>query len=418
MTSTNAKGAWKDLFDPFDEELVVAPYSQYHRLRSEDPVHWSPPIRAWVLTRMEDIRAVLNDSNFVALEPSKILADLARRAGRNYDPMVRVLDAALFFNEGARHRQDRKTISKIMNHTKLSQLEPVINDLASSLASKLSGLSEYDAIAEFADPLPQYVMAQILGLPVVDVPVLSELLAQLTLIFDPTTLDVYDTVNRKVGTALDLLKSRIAEAAGSTEESGLSILYGGTSGTETQRLADAAATALFAYRVGSETTTGLIGLLIRTLIRQPRLRQMAREKPSLVPTIVSEVLRLESNVQRPVRIGRVARVIGGKTIQPGERVMLLLGAANRDPAAFPEPDDLRVDRRALPDVAFGEGHHFCLGASLARLEGRIALEQFLRLPPIEQAGHEKWYPGRAIRRLIRLPVRATGFTRAGVDRDS
>ena len=87
--------------------------------------------------------------------------------------------------------------------------------------------------------------------------------------------------------------------------------------------------------------------------------------------------------------------------------MLLLGAANRDPAAFPEPDDLRVDRRALPDVAFGEGHHFCLGASLARLEGRIALEQFLRLPPIEQAGHEKWYPGRAIRRLISLPVRVT-----------
>jgi cytochrome P450 family 144 len=418
MPSTNAEEAWKDLFDPFDRELVVAPYSQYHRLRSEDPVHWSPPIRAWVLTRMEDIRAVLNDSNFVALAPSKILADLARRAGRNYDPMVRVLDAALFFNEGARHRQDRKTISKIMNHTKLSQLEPVINDLASSLASKLSGLSEYDAIAEFADPLPQYVMAQILGLPVVDVLVLSELLAHLTLIFDTITLDVYDTVNRKVGTALDLLKSRIAEAAGSTEESGLSILYGGTSGPETQRLADAAATALFAYRVGSETTTGLIGLLIRTLIRQPRLRQMAREKPSLVPTIVSEVLRLESNVQRPVRIGREARVIGGKTIQPGERVMLLLGAANRDPAAFPEPDDLRVDRRALPDVAFGEGHHFCLGASLARLEGRIALEQFLRLPPIEQAGHEKWYPGRAIRRLIRLPVRATGFTRAGVDRDS
>ena len=291
MTSTDAEGAWKDLFDPFDEELVVAPYSQYHRLRSTDPVHWSPPIRAWVLTRMEDIRAVLNDSNFVALAPSKILADLARRAGRNYDPMVRVLDATLFFNEGARHQQDRKTISKIMNHTKLSQLEPVINDLASSLASKLSGLSEYDAIAEFADPLPQYVMAQILGLPVVDVPVLSELLAQLTLIFDPTTLDVYDTVNRKVDTALDLLKSKIAEAAWSTEESGLSILYDGTSGPETQRLADAATTALFAYRVGSETTTGLIGLLIRTLIQQPRLRQMACEKPSLVPTIVSEVLR-------------------------------------------------------------------------------------------------------------------------------
>lgn len=407
MTSTNAEGAWKDLFDPFDEELVVAPYSQYHRLRSEDPVHWSPPIRTWVLTRMEDIRAVLNDSNFVALESSKILADLARRAGRNYDPMVRVLDAALFFNEGARHQQDRKTISKIMNHTKLSQLEPVINDLASSLASKLSGLSECDAIAEFADPLPQYVMAQILGLPVVDVPVLSELLAQLTLIFDPTTLDVYDTVNRKVGTALDLLKSRIAEAAGSTEESGLSILYGGTSGPETQRLADAAATALFLYGVGSETTIGLIGFLIRTLIRQPALRQMASENSSLVQAIVSEVLRLESSVQRVSRICLEARVIHGRTIRPGDRLMLLLGAANRDPAAFAGPDDVCVDGRAVPDVSFGCGHHFCLGASLARLEARIALQHFLRLPPVEQAGDEGWHHGRTIRRLISLPVRVT-----------
>src|ERR1700730_9969764 len=122
MPSTNAEEAWKDLFDPFDRELVVAPYSQYHRLRSEDPVHWSPPIRSWVLTRMEDIRSVLNDSNFVAIEPYKILADLARRAGRNYDSIVRVLEATLFFREGARHRQDRSTISKIMNRTSLSQL--------------------------------------------------------------------------------------------------------------------------------------------------------------------------------------------------------------------------------------------------------------------------------------------------------
>jgi cytochrome P450 len=356
---------------------------------------------------MEDIRSVLNDSNFVAIEPYKILADLARRAGRNYDSIVRVLEATLFFREGARHRQDRSTISKIMNRTSLSQLEPVIDDLASSLASKICGLSEYDAITEFADPLPQYVMAHILGLPAADVPALSKLLAQQTLIFDTITLDVYDAVNRKVGTALDLLKTRIAEAAGSTEESGLSILYGGTSGPETQRLADAAATALFTYRVGAETTIGLIGFLILTLIRQPRLRQMVYENSSLAPAIVSEVLRLESNVQRVARICREARVIGGRTIQPGDRLMLLLGAANRDPAAFDGPDELRVDQRAVPDVSFGSGHHFCLGASLARLEGRIALEHFLRLPPVKQAGDEEWYDGRSIRRLTRLPVRVT-----------
>jgi cytochrome P450 len=110
-------------------------------------------------------------------------------------------------------------------------------------------------------------------------------------------------------------------------------------------------------------------------------------------------------VQRSVRLCQEDRVIGGKTIRAGERLLLLLGAANRDPAAFAAPDDLKVDRGGPPDLVFGAGHHFCLGASLARLEGRIALEHFVRLPPIELAGEESWYPGRSIRRLTRLPVK-------------
>jgi cytochrome P450 len=397
--------AWKNIFDPFDEKLSVAPFPEYHRLRSVEPVHWSPPLQSWVLTRMADIQAVLNDDSFRTVDTAKTLGDLARRSGRNYDPIIRFLDATLFFKDGAGHRQDRRTISKIMNRTTLSQLEPVIENFASSLSSKIRNLSEYDAIEEFADPLPQFVMAHILGLPLSDVPALSELLAQLTLIFDVATPELCNSINAKVGEALELLKSRIAGAAASPVESGLSILYGSTSGAESERLADAAAIALFTYRVGSETTTGLIGLLIRTIIQQPQLRQMVRENPSLAASVVSEVLRLESNVQRLGRICRKARVIGGRSIQPGQRVMLLLGAANRDPAAFAEPDRLSLDRPGEADVVFGAGQHFCLGASLARLEGRIALEQFLRLPRIEQAGDERWYSGRSIRRLVRLPVR-------------
>jgi Cytochrome P450 len=168
--------------------------------------------------------------------------------------------------------------------------------------------------------------------------------------------------------------------------------------------------ALFTYRVGAETTTGMIGLIVRTLIQQPWLQQKIRESPSLGPAIVSEVLRLESNVQRLLRVTREARIIGGRTIQPGERLLLLLGAANRDPDAFVEPDILCLNRREAPDLVFGAGNHFCLGASLARLEGEVALTQILRLPPIVQAGDEEWYSGRTIRRLIRLPVRVQDFT--------
>src|SRR5476651_1000673 len=164
MPDHDTPGTWEQLFDPFDEELIRSPYSQYNRLRSTDPVYWSPPLRCWVLTRMEDIQKVLNDDNYLAIDVAKSVADLARRAGRNYDPLIRVLDAIVFFRNGDRHRKGRRTVSKIMNRTPLSQLRPVIERFASLLASKLSKLSDYDVISEFADPLPQYVMAHILGL--------------------------------------------------------------------------------------------------------------------------------------------------------------------------------------------------------------------------------------------------------------
>jgi cytochrome P450 len=401
-----ADGNWKDLFDPFDSELIAAPHQRYHRLRSADPVHWSPPIRCWVLSRMDDIQAVLDDNNFTGLDCSGNLSELARRANRNFDASIRVLNAMLFFEDGARHQHDRRSIAKVLNRSPLSRLEPRIDEIASSLSSKLSGLGSYDAIEQFAEPMPQFVMAHILGLPPSDVPVLTDLLAQMTMLFDPAvTLETCENINKKVAAALALLESRIAESLSSSSENGLSILYDGAAGSKSAKLANAAATALFTYRVGAETTIGLIGLLLRTLAHQPRLRQSLREDPSLTPTIVSEVLRLESNVQRSVRVCQETRVIGGKTIRPGDRLMLLLGAANRDPAIFDEPDRLDVNPRSQPDVAFGGGDHFCLGASLARVEGRIAVEHFLRLPTIEPAGQEEWYSGRTIRRLTRLPVR-------------
>jgi len=290
----------------------------------------------------------------------------------------------------------------------------VIERFAALLASKLSTLSDYDVIAEFADPLPQYVMAHILGLPLSDAAVLNELLARLTLVFDPVTLQICDEANHKVGEAIELLETRIVEANANSVESGLSIIYGGTEGSQTERLVEAAAIALFSFRVGSETTTGLIGLLVRALIQQPWLQQRTRENPTVGPVIVSEVLRLESNVQRLLRVSREARIIGGRKIQPGERLLLLLGAANRDPEAFVEPDTLCLNRREAPDLVFGAGNHFCLGASLARLEGEVALTQILRLPPIVQAGVEEWYLGRSIRRLIRLPVRVRDGVPAGL----
>ena len=402
MTDTAARSV---LFDPFDETLISAPNQFYHRLRSEDSVHWNPTLQCWILTRMEDVVAVLHDKNFVVTNPAQSLTELAARANRDYGPLINVLNAMPLLQEGPRHRQSRQTFAKVINRIPLRELRPVIESIASSLCAKFNGLAEYDAIAVFATPFPQYVIAHMLGLPALDVPVLDGLLARLTLIFDQATLALYDELNAKVATVLHLFKSRISEAIAAREQNGFSIFYAGAAGSHEQKLAEAAASAVFLYRVAAETTIGLMGMLFRVMTERPALIEKLRECPELIPTTVSEVIRLESNIQRSVRISRDTCVIGGKVIRVGERVMLLLGAANRDPTSFQEPDDLKPCGRSIADVAFSAGRHFCLGAGLAHLEGCVALEQMLHLPPIEQAGPEIWYPGFTVRRLQRLPVR-------------
>jgi cytochrome P450 len=391
-------------FDPFDETLISAPYPTYHRLRSEDPVHWNPTLRCWVLTRMEDVAAVLRDSNFVVNSPAPWLAELAGRANRNYDALINLLDVPPLLQEGSRQRQNRQIIARILNRVALSELRPAIKTIASSLCAQFRDCEAYDAIAVFAAPFPQYVMAHLLGLPSSDVPVLDGLLARLSLILDPATLELYDELNAKLVIVLDLLKSRISEVIATGQENGLSIFYGSASGSHEQKLAEAAAVAAFLYRIATEATIGLIGMLFCLTIEKPALIEELRARPELIPATVSEVIRLESNIQRSIRICRATCEIGGKLIKAGEPLLLLLGAANRDPASFGDPDGLDPHRGGIVDVSFGAGRHFCSGASLAHLEGCVALEQILDLPPIQRAGPEEWYSGRTVRRLRCLPV--------------
>jgi len=392
-------------FDPFDKTLISVPYPTYQRLRSEDPVHWDPTLRCWVLTRMEDVAAVLRDSNFVVTNLVEPLTELAARANRDYGPLINLLKATPILQDGPRHCQSRQTVAEVINRVPLRELRPAVENIASSLCAKFNGLAEYDAIAVFAAPFPQYVTAHLLGLPALHVPILDGLLARLTLIFDQATLTLCDELNAKVATVLQLFNSRISEAIAAGEQNGFSIFYASAPGSHEQKLAEAAAAAAFLYRVAGETSIGLIGMLFRLMIERPALIEKLRERPELIPATVSEVIRLESNIQRVVRMSRETCVIGGKVIRAGERVMLLLGAANRDPTSFREPDDLNPCRRRIADVAFSAGRHFCLGAGLAHLEGCVALEQMLHLPPIERAGPEIWYPGFTVRRLQRLPVR-------------
>ena len=211
-------------FNPFAEILIASPYDQYQLLQSEDPVHWSAPLQAWVLTRFDDVAAVLNDQTFQTVRTSALVEEIGRRANRDYSALVTFLDAVVFLKNGEAHQRDRRTMAKVMSRVPFGQIETIARAIAASLVAPLAAAASFDAIRAFAEPFPQLVMAAILGIPQTDIPFLSKLLDDLTLIFDPIGLATCDQVNAKASKALDLLISRINDRDGAGAE-GLDIIF-------------------------------------------------------------------------------------------------------------------------------------------------------------------------------------------------
>lgn len=393
------------IFDPFAAELVASPYAAYDSLLDRDDLAWSPSMRSWVVARMDDVKHVLSDPQFVASDVAGILLELSQRAGRDYRHLVLFLEAVLFFKDGPTHERERRTVAKVVNSVKLSWLETVMRRIADDLVERIGQRDRFDAIKDFAEPLPHLTMGYVLGLPEEDVPVLTGLLAEVTMIFDATSLAHYDRLEIKARDALHLIMSRIEEAVAAGLDNGLRQIFDAAPGEGRERLEQAAATTIFVFRVGAETTLGLLGLMIRFLADQPELLASARADAANVDRIVAEVLRLESNVQRSGRIATADTTIAGTPIRSGDRILVLIGAANRDARCFAQPHAIRLEDARPPDLSFGAGKHFCLGASLARTEARVALKSLMRLPGFARDGEETWYQSRIIRRLTSLPMR-------------
>lgn len=401
MTSTVQHPVLEPLYDPFAALPVEGFGWNYDRLRSEAPVHWDPVLQLWVLSRSDDVRAVLRDESFQPISLSESIALIGRKAGRDYSSLIQAADAVLFFQNGAHHQAHRRTINRVLTRTSLGELEPVIRAFASALIDDLATRDVFDAIADLGEAVPSFVMAHILGLRQTDTRLLLRCAIDVSRTFDPAPPSLYRRLNGQMKVVLDHLSQRVSEAE---EGTGLSLVYESAIADGEARLTEAAATVFFLFMVGTETSSATIGSVLRTLLQRPELYEQARRDPAIVEHVVDEVLRLEGSVQRVARVATQTRVIGGISISTGDRLLLLLGAANRDPAAFAAPHDVDLTRRS-DHVAFGGGAHRCPGARLAALEARIAVEEFLRLPMMELAGLEQWYAGRSIRRLTQLPLR-------------
>ncbi len=352
-------------FNPFLPEMRTDPYPTYRRLREEDPVHYSDVIKSWVLSRHVDVVAFFSDHEQLSSD--------RRRAKKYRGPRTDGL--AGFQSDGPQHTRYRNLATKAFSPRVIEAMRRRIEEIVDDLLSRFDG--DADLIAGFARPLPMTVISEILGVPASD----HEKFHRWGNDFAASTDHAYKGLGGDAGPEMaryfaQIVPERRREPRDDLITQLIETTENGDS-LDDGEIISALVSLLFA---GHETTVNLIGNGMLSLLRNPEQFDRVLNEEVARPT-VEELLRYESPAQIISRSAVCEIELRGKTIEEGDSVIGLLGAANRDPDVFSDAEALDVVRDPNPHVAFGHGVHFCIGAMLSRLEGRIAIPALVRRFP-------------------------------------
>jgi cytochrome P450 len=369
-------------------------------------VLWHPKLGVWLVPGHAAARTLLRDEGFPVIPIGSNLMQLGSRAGREFPALRDVLDTVPFLVNPPAHSALRRFVAGILTTQAISAWVPAMREITAQLLEPLKSVREFDAAADFADRLPPLFMARLLGLPEDKVPELIGLTTGVIAVFNRVLrMREYSALEPKAAAALGFVRGVVAERRAAPRDDAISRMIAARYDGEPLDDAHVANLALMIFLVGVETTSTLIGSSIRTLLANPEHYAVLRRDRALLKGAVEEVLRAEAPVQMVTRITARAREIGGQRFAPGERVLVILGAANRDPRVYPDPDRFDPRREGAPNLAFADGPHTCVGATLSRTETQIALDAFLDLPPLAlAAGGESWWPYDWLRRIRHLKV--------------
>ncbi len=391
------------LYDPLLPEFHANPYPFYSRLREEDPVHASP-LGMWILTRYDDAIMVLRDPRFGR---AGMAERLEARLGMVPDP-ARTPD--MLFSDPPDHTRLRALVSRAFTPRVVEAMRAHIQEIVDALLDRVRHAHRMDLIEDLAYPLPVTVICEMLGVPTADRDVFKQWSSDIARSLDAAVLPADSEAiprGRDARIALgEYLSSLIATRRKHPQADLLSALIAaeeeGNKLTERELLS----TCMLLLVAGHETTVNLIGNGVLALFQHPDQMRALREDPALIQTAVEELLRFDGPVQRTGRLATTDVEIGGRQIPKGSTVVAVIGAANRDPAHFAEPDRLNIARRENRHIAFGFGIHFCLGAPLARVEGQIAIGTLIRrMPDLALVSQTpKWRESSLLRGLKTLPV--------------
>jgi cytochrome P450 len=361
-------------FDPFDPAVKRDPYPFYAVLRRETPVAHLPAKAMWAVSRHADVAFALKRPDLFS---SSINADRAEIPARE----------TLLGSDPPDHTALRKRVERAFTPRRVRALEPRLDALARELVAGFAARSGCDAIADLASPLPVIVIAELMG---VDPARHSEFKLWADAIIArgtgrPSALD-RATLDARAGALKTYLAQVIEARRGSSGDDLVSALVRDDGDVPALSPAQALNFAVLLLLGGSETTTHLIGNGLRALLADADALARVRAQPALLADAVDEALRFDAPVQSVFRRTTAEVELGGQRLPAGATVILLLGSANRDEAVFDQPDRFRLDRPDLKHLAFGLGPHYCLGATLARMEAQAALQALLALPNLRLAG--------------------------------
>lgn len=388
-----------------DPDVLANPYPLFHRLRTEDPVHWDPFLHAWVVTRYRDVVTVLH--HFSA-ERTPTPEHLAKIGLAELAPIAQVMVKQMLFLDAPAHTRIRKLASYAFTPNRVAVLRGHIRDIVGDLINAVLQKGHMDVIADLAEPLPYTVTAEMLGVPVEDAPQLkawSQDFAEMLGNFQHNPERV-PRVRRSLEEMVKYFQAAIREIQQHPRpgliHSFLTAESEGDRYTEEELIANTIVTMVG----GQETTTNLIGNGVLTLLRNPEELGRLKADLSLVPSAVEEMLRYEPPSQHTARLAPHDVELGGKKILKRQAVIAVMAAGNRDPERFPEPNQFDITRKDNRHLSFGWAAHFCFGAALARIEGQVTFEEILRrLPTLTlEAAPLAWRTNLGLRGLTALPI--------------
>jgi pimeloyl-[acyl-carrier protein] synthase len=400
---------WSDpglsLFRLLYPDVLADPYPLYHRLRSEDPVHWDHFLHTWVVTRYTDVVTVLQHFSAARTPTPEQLTALGLPA---LSPLAQVLVRQMLFLDPPNHARIRNLASKAFTPRRVEALRGHIQDITDVLLDSVLDSGRMDAIADLADPLPAIVTAEMLGLPTSDWQQLTawstdfaEALGNLQ--HNP---DHSSHLLHSLGEMCAYFRSAVREHRRHSEDDLICALLHAEQDGDSLTEDEVVANSIMLMTGGQETTTNLVGNGLLALLRHREQWELLRANPGLVPSAIEELLRYESPIQYTSRIAPHDLEMGGRKIARRQAVIAVMGAANRDPERFQDPDRLDITRRDNRHLAFAWGAHFCFGAPLARLEGDVAFNALLsRVPDLElDPDPVTWRENLGFRGLTSLPV--------------